>query len=163
LNAAMRSARPARRRIAAIAAVVCALGASCGPAAAMVGGAPAADPAIARHVVLIVGSRGTFCTGVAIARDLVLTAAHCTLPRAGAVSSLRAAAAAHQPAWRAAATPAPHPHFDLTPLLPQRAPADLTLIKLAAPLGAKFVPAPLAAPARAVAVGDAFMVAGYGV
>jgi hypothetical protein len=39
----------------------------------MVGDAPNADSAIARPIVLIVGSRGTSCTGVAIARDLVLT------------------------------------------------------------------------------------------
>ena len=47
---------------------------------AMVGGAPPADSAIARHVVLLVGSRGNSCSGVAIARDLVLTAAHCVPP-----------------------------------------------------------------------------------
>src|SRR5215216_6340908 len=52
------------------------------PAAAMVGGAPPASGPIARHVVLIVGSRGNSCTGVAIARDLVLTVAHCVLPGA---------------------------------------------------------------------------------
>ena len=43
----------------------------------MVGGASPAYPALARHVVLLVGSRGTSCSGVAIARDLILTAAHC--------------------------------------------------------------------------------------
>ena len=31
---------------------------------------------------MLVGSRGNFCTGTAIARDLVLTAAHCVLPGA---------------------------------------------------------------------------------
>ena len=52
------------------------------PAPAMVGGAPAAPDLIARAVVLIVGSRGNFCTGAALAPDLVLTAAHCVLPGA---------------------------------------------------------------------------------
>ena len=131
------------------------------PAAAMVGGAPPAAPAIARHVVLIVGSRGTFCTGVAIARDLVLTAAHCTLP--GADYKLMEIDARHQPTLRDVADIARHPQFDLNTLLAHRATADLTLIKLAAPLGASFAPAPLAPPARTVAVGDAFTVAGYGV
>ena len=51
-------------------------------AAAMVGGAAAPPDAIARSVVLIVGSRGNFCTGAALAPDLVLTAAHCVLPGA---------------------------------------------------------------------------------
>src|SRR5262245_65003913 len=52
-------------------------------APAIVGGAQPADGAGAgRHVVLIVGSRGNSCTGTALARDLVLTAAHCVLPGA---------------------------------------------------------------------------------
>ena len=53
------------------------------PAArAMVGGAAPSADGVGRSVVTIVGSRGNFCTGAAIARDLVLTAAHCVLPGA---------------------------------------------------------------------------------
>jgi hypothetical protein len=128
---------------------------------AMVGGAPPADPALARHVVLIVGSRGTFCTGVAIARDLVLTAAHCTQP--GADYKLMEFDAAHRPVLRDVKQIAHHPQFDLKLLLAHRATADVSLLRLAAPLGPSFVPAPLAAPAQAVAPGDAFTVAGFGV
>jgi hypothetical protein len=131
------------------------------PAAAMVGGAPAAAPTIARHVVLIVGSRGTFCTGVAIARDLVLTAAHCTLP--GAEYKLMEFDAAHQPVLKDVGDIARHPQFDLKTLLAHRATADVSLLRLVAPLATAFVPAPLAAPAKPVAPGDGFMVAGYGV
>ncbi|HEY2136284.1 MAG TPA: trypsin-like serine protease [Xanthobacteraceae bacterium] len=131
------------------------------PAVAMVGGAPHADPAIAAHVVLIVGSRGTFCTGVALATDLVLTAAHCTLP--GADYKLMEFDAAHQPVLRDVTTIARHPQFDLKSLLGHRATADVTLLRLAKPLGAGFVPVRLAAPALSVAAGDAFTVAGYGV
>ena len=40
------------------------------PAAAMVGGASAAPDPIARAIVVIVGSRGNFCTGAALAPDL---------------------------------------------------------------------------------------------
>lgn len=127
----------------------------------MVGGAAPAGPALARHVVLIVGSGATFCTGVAIARDLVLTAAHCTLP--GADYKLMEFDAAHQPLFRDVAAIARHPQFDLKSLLAHRATADVSLLKLAAPLGTSFAPAPLAAPTRAVAVGDAFTVAGFGV
>jgi len=48
------------------------------PAAAMVGDAPVIGASgLGRHVVMLVGSNGTFCTGTALSRDLVLTAVHC--------------------------------------------------------------------------------------
>ena len=50
------------------------------PAAALVGGAPKANQSIARYVVMVVGSDKTFCSGVVIARDLILTAAQCIHP-----------------------------------------------------------------------------------
>src|SRR5580693_1047718 len=50
------------------------------PAAAMVGGAPPAAQGAGRSVVMILGSYGTACTATAIARDLLLTAAHCVQP-----------------------------------------------------------------------------------
>ena len=56
-------------------ALVC-LALTAAPAAAIVGGGPAADPAVAPHVVMISGTAGV-CSGVAVAPDLVLTAAHC--------------------------------------------------------------------------------------
>src|ERR1700745_1788141 len=77
---------------------------------AMVGGAQPADPAIAQHVVLLVGSRGTSCSGVAIARDLVLTAAHCVLP--GADYKLVVFDAARQPQFKDVARGARHPPVD---------------------------------------------------
>jgi hypothetical protein len=67
-------------------------------AEAMVGGGALADRAVARHVALIVGSRGTSCTGVVIARDLVLTAAHCALP--GADYKIVEFDRAHRPSLR---------------------------------------------------------------
>src|ERR1700686_1186241 len=107
------------RRPAALA--LCLLLPMSGAAVAMVGGAPPADPAIARHVVLLVGSRGNSCSGVAIARDLVLTAAHCVLP--GADYRLVVFDAAHQPQLKDVATVARHPQFDLATLLAHRATA----------------------------------------
>lgn len=140
-------------------AVVCSV-AGLAPAAAMVGGAPNADPATARHIALIVGSRGTSCTGAVIARDLVLTAAHCALPGA----DYKLVRYDHgRPVLLDAAQIARHPNFDLDALLGHRATADVALMKLAAPLPAEFAPVALAQPGRPIAVGDAFMVAGYGV
>ena len=134
---------------------------ACVPAAAMVGGAADANEALARHVVMLVGSRGTFCSGVAIARNVLLTAAHCVLP--GADYKLAELDAARQPVLKDVATVARHPGFDADAALRQRVTADIALLKLAEPLASRFVPAALAAPRRPIVVGDLLLVAGYGV
>ena len=130
------------------------------PAAAMVGDAAPAPPALARSVVTVVGSRGNFCSGVALARDLVLTAAHCVLP--GADYKIVEYDAARQPALRDVTRVTAHPKFDIKSLLGQRATADVALLKLAAPLRS-VEPATLGPATFAVAPGDAFVVAGSGV
>jgi hypothetical protein len=128
------------------------------PAAAMVGGAQPASDGAGRAAVMLTGSHGTFCSGVALARDLVLTAAHCVLP--GADYKLVELDAARQPALKDLTTIVRHPEFDVNAVLRHRVTADVALIKLAAPL--KIVPAMLAPPDGAVAAGDRFVVAGYG-
>jgi secreted trypsin-like serine protease len=128
-------------------------------ALAMVGGAPPASDAVARRVALIVGSRGNFCSGVALARDLVLTAAHCVTP--GADYKLVEHDAKLQPVLRDVAKIGRHPQFDLKALLGHRATADVALLKLAQP--ADLAPAVLTQSQEPVAVGDRFLVAGYGV
>ena len=81
------------------------------PAAAMVGGAQPTNEGAGRAVVMLTGSRGTFCSGVALARDLVLTAAHCVLP--GADYKLVEFDAARQPVLKDIADIARHPDFDV--------------------------------------------------
>jgi secreted trypsin-like serine protease len=129
------------------------------PVAAMVGGASVGGPAT-QATVLIVGSRGNSCTGTAIARDLVLTAAHCVLP--GADYKLVEYDAQRQPKLRDVTNVARHPQFELQTLLSHRATADVALLKLAAPLiiGS---PATLMSGTFKVAPGDVFTVAGMGV
>jgi secreted trypsin-like serine protease len=144
------------RRLAALVLCIC----WCAPAGALVGGAAVVEgTGVGRHVVLIVGSRANFCTGVAIARDLVLTVAHCVLP--GAEYKIVEFDAARQPALKPVASVTRHPGFKLETMLAHRATADVALLKLAAPLPATIVPAALTARA-AFAVGERFTVAGYG-
>jgi hypothetical protein len=129
-------------------------------AAAMVGGAPPASDDFARHVVLIVGSRGNSCTGVAVARNLVLTVAHCVLP--GADYKLVDYDAARRPILKDTTAVVRHPQFDLNAMLAHRATADLGLIKFAEPLPAGIAPAVLGARVP-TAAGESFTVAGFGV
>jgi hypothetical protein len=129
-------------------------------AAAMVGGAPEVPNPKAQPEVMFVGSRGNFCTGTAIARDLVLTAAHCVL--GGAEYKLvELGADRTKPIVKDITGVARHPQFDLKALLAHRATADVGLIKLAAPLNV--APARLAGPRPRVQVGERFVVHGYGV
>jgi hypothetical protein len=142
-----------------LAALAC-LASLIAPAIAVVGPGDGADPMIARHLVLVVGSRSTYCSGVALGRDLVLVAAHCVLPRDDYM--IIEADAAREWLFKSIATITRHPEFDIQALLGHRATADVALLKLAAPLPPTIVPAPLAAP-RAVAAGDSLLVAGYGI
>src|SRR5258708_40132709 len=52
-------------------------------AGALVGGAEVVrGTGAGRHIVMIISTRGSLCTGTAIARDLVLTGGHCVAPAA---------------------------------------------------------------------------------
>lgn len=133
---------------------------SCLDASAMVGGAGLAPDAIGRSVVVIVGSRGNSCTGVALAPDLVLTVAHCVLP--GSDYKIVEFDAARRPTLRDVKSVTAHPKFDLKTMLAHRATADVALLKLAAPL-ASVAPAALGPAGMTVAPGDVFTVAGTGV
>jgi hypothetical protein len=131
------------------ATVVCVcLGAA--PAAAITGNAPAAVQQ-GRSAVMITGSTGTVCTGAAISRDLVLTAAHCTLPGPN-----------YRVAGLAVRMIARHPNFKLETMLNHRATADVALIKLETPLPDDILPAALSVSSRTPAPGDRFSIAGYG-
>jgi len=131
------------------------------PAAAMVGGAPPAADGIARSIVMIVGARGdrgNLCTGTALARDLVLTAAHCVAPAA----TYRVLAAKGAPPM-VIKTVAVHPRYEPQSFAHNRATADVALIKLAQILPKEIAPAAISDAKTSVAVGDRFVIAGFGV
>jgi secreted trypsin-like serine protease len=128
------------------------------PAFAITGNAPPA--AGARHVVMIVGSHGTFCTGAALARDLVLTAAHCVQP--GSDYKLVEFDAAHTPRLLDVRAIARHPQFNLQSLLAHRATADVALLQMALPLPPEVVPAPLGDGSFGPQIGGTLTVYGYG-
>lgn len=130
------------------------------PALAVTGGTVAQDPdGLRSSVVQIESSRGELCSGVVIAPDLVLTAAHCVLQRAAyrvvlvdrrfRRVAVRAIAAAMHPEFVPGTTPRTQPGI------------DLAILKLAEPLGAEFTPLD---PDGSVAVGAGEYVdlAGFG-
>jgi secreted trypsin-like serine protease len=125
----------------------------------VVGGGSEVPGARSQPEVMIVGDRGNFCTGTAIARDLVLTAAHCVLP--GANYMLLDFGADGAPSLKKFTMIARHPRFDLQTLLAHRATADIALLKLETPLSLQ--PAAMLPPRSRVAVGERFVLRGYGV
>jgi hypothetical protein len=127
------------------------------PALALTGNAPPAAGWAARAIVMIVDKREDLCTGTALTRDLVLTAAHCV------VRNVDYQIKAYQTGVDIPAhTIVRHPRFDYANYTASRATADVALIKLVAPLPDDVIPASLAAPRR-VAPGETLTIAGFGV
>jgi hypothetical protein len=152
---------PARMLRGSVIAICAAALSLADPVSAMVGGAqPAADGA-GRSVVMIAGSYGTICTATAVARTLLLTAAHCVQP--GADYKLVDREPGQEPAFKDIASIERDPQFDLKRLFGHLATADVALIKLVDPLPARIPPAPIGGENEIVAVGDTLVVAGYGV
>lgn len=131
------------------------------PAAAMVGGALPATHGAGRSVVMVLGSHGTACTATAIAPNLLLTAAHCVEP--GADYKLADLTDPHAPTLKPIARIERDPQFDIKRLLGHLATADVALVQLPQPLPADIPPVALDDGTKPVAVGDALVVAGYGV
>jgi S1-C subfamily serine protease len=124
-------------------------------AKAVVGGAP--DPQWERQGVMVVGARGSLCSGIVIAPQAVLTAAHC-VSGGGAYRVFHRQGG--EPRFTGIATVIRHPGFVADAVRTRKRSIDLALIKLEAPLSG-FEPASLSAgaPPRA---GAAVTVRGHG-
>jgi hypothetical protein len=127
------------------------------PAPAMVGGASPAGVS-GRPVVIIVSSRGSSCSGVALAGSLVLTAAHCVVP--GADYKIVEYDDARKLELKDIASIRRHPGFDASAATRNRATADVALLKTAVTL--RNQPAVLGPVGGTVVAGDRMVVAGFG-
>jgi secreted trypsin-like serine protease len=121
----------------------------CVPVRSIVGGVPVADRLLARHTVLLFNRHG-MCSGVVLAPDLVLTAAHCALElgKGGRIAGkpvIDVTDIAVHPQYA-------HGTRSVTP--------DIALLKLARPLPPQLVPATLGA--RPVAEGENLFIVGFG-
>ncbi|HEY0301747.1 MAG TPA: trypsin-like serine protease, partial [Rhizomicrobium sp.] len=93
-----------------------------GPASAITGRAPPATGWAARPIVMVIDGRGDLCTGTALTRDLVLTAAHCValpIPYKARVYQNGATIDVRQTAR--------HPGFSMASYAASRATADIAL------------------------------------
>jgi hypothetical protein len=129
------------------------------PATAMLGGAPAPET-VAAQTALIVSTRGASCTGAVLARDLVLTAAHCVEPSADyAIVVFEPSGPRVVPVVRVAL----HPRFDPAHFKTRRPTPDLALIKISVPLPERYRPAFVERTPLQPRAGEYFTLAGYGV
>ena len=130
-------------------------------AQAVVQGQVARDPdGLRASVVRIESTQGEICSGTLIAPDLVLTAAHCVMHRAG--YSVVAVDRAFRQRRIGVAAATMHPEF-VPGTTPEEQPGvDLALVKLAQPLGADYMPLDPRG-GGSIGTGDAVDIAGFGV
>jgi hypothetical protein len=98
---------------------------------------------LARRSVMVLDSRGGVCSGVVVARDAVLTAAHCVTGAPEHRVHFRDASG--QPVLIVPAAKAVHPGYDPAAIERRRRSIDLALIRLPEPLPARFDTATLTA------------------
>jgi secreted trypsin-like serine protease len=131
------------------------------PAWAILQGAASRDPnGLRRSVVSIENSLGELCSGVIVAQDLVLTAAHCVMDRAA--YRISALSRAFRPQRFNVAAVAVHPTF-VPGTTPRTQPGiDLAILKIDRPLGPDYLTLDPTEAGR-IDVGDAVTIAGFGV
>jgi hypothetical protein len=127
------------------------------PAGAVVGGAEERGE-LARAGVMVLSSRGGVCSAVVVAPDAVMTAAHCA---SGADEHRVHYMDDGAPVLIEPAAKAVHPGYVRDAVAARRRSIDLALVRLPAPLPARFSVATLSAGKPAAA--EALAVAGYGV
>lgn len=137
------------------------LGLACGlglaPAQAVVRGREGGPTEAATLMVL--NARGGVCTGIVLSPRTILTAAHCA---AGGTELRVHWRAGSEPVLIAPAAVSLHPEFNAKAVSNRRRSIDLALIRMAAPLPARFVAATLDDGAQPRA-GSPVTLTGYGV
>ncbi|KAA2237584.1 trypsin-like serine protease [Salinarimonas soli] len=125
---------------------------------AVIGGQDDPGP-LARRSVMVLDSRGGVCSGVVLARDVVLTAAHCVTGAPEHRVHFRDAGG--QPVLIVPSAKAVHPGYDATAIERRRRSIDLALVRLPEPLPARIETATLAA--GAASKDERIVLGGWGV
>ncbi len=132
------------------------------PALAVVGPSTEAQD-LAPYVVMVLQRSGAvagFCSGVVVAPNVVLTAAHCA--PAGAELRIHFKNPDGKPVLLPVAKVVSHPGYRADAIKMRRRSVDLALLRLADPLPERFRPAAFGF-VNATTTGTAFRVAGFGV
>lgn len=150
--------RPSIRLLGALAAIV-GIGLAGDVAHALGGRAAGTDSGLSTHLVMVLsneGNRHGACTGTVVARDVVLTAAHCV------AGNKRIAIAYPEDGshiLQKVAAKAVHPGFSQK----SRVSVDLALVRLESALPARFAPMPIDRGEIGHEIGARRLVAGYGI
>jgi hypothetical protein len=134
----------------------------CGPVPALVG-ASTPNQDLESSVVMVLNrtkERAGFCSGIVVARDAILTAAHCLASPQDMRVYFRDQAGA--PVLTEVAATAAHPLFRVDAVKTRKRSIDLALLHTASPLPDRFHPAVLDS-GTALSVGSRVRVAGFGV
>jgi hypothetical protein len=149
--------KPVTKALVRLASAALALILPLGAAKAVVGGRTETGP-LARSSVMVLSSRGGVCTGVVIAPDVVLTAAHCVT--AADAFRVHFRNETGEPVMIEPIARALHPGFDPKAIAARRRSIDLALLRVPDDLPERYASAALspAAPPRDAEV----TVGGYG-
>lgn len=128
------------------------------PTLAINGGVTGSSDIVAQ-TVMIVSTRGASCTGTVIARDLVLTAAHCVQPKSDyAVVFATGGAPRIVPLARIVL----HPKYDPLQFEKRKPSPDMAIVKISEPFPSRYRVARLSAKPGFPKHGEMFMLAGFG-
>lgn len=126
-------------------------------ALAINGGHPASS-VISQQVVMIVSTRGASCTSTVVARDLLLTAAHCVQPKSDYAAVIPGTPPRIIPITKIVL----HPRYDPQQFETRRPSPDIAIVKIAELLPSHYRIAKLAASATFPKHGAMFELTGFG-
>lgn len=110
---------------------------------------------LSAHVLMVLGTRGTVCTGTVLSPTVIITAAHCTV---GSKQLAVAYVEEGGPVLQPVTTVARHPGFSKNSSVS----VDIALIRLENPLPQRFRPVTLDSGGSGTSVGESLTIAGFG-